>query len=56
MIVALTNSFDSKWNHFVPNKAPIPCLFKHYFPNSWLRLHSLPNSKRYADHASEVDL
>lgn len=52
----LTNSFDYKWNKLFPNKVPISYLFKHYFPKSWIRLHSLPNSKRYADHAVEIDL
>lgn len=52
----LINNFDYKWNMLFPNKVPIPYLFKHYFPKNWIRLHSLPKSKRYADYALEIDL
>ena len=56
MTDTLISSFDYKWNKFFPNKVPISYLFKYYFPNNWIRLHSLPNSKRYADNAVETDL
>ncbi|WP_151743008.1 hypothetical protein, partial [Acinetobacter sp. TUM15113] len=44
------------WDLFYPNKLPISHLLKHYFPQSWLRIHSLPESKRYADTAAEYEL
>ncbi|QSQ95822.1 DUF3885 domain-containing protein [Acinetobacter indicus] len=56
MTDTLANNFDYKWNMLFPNKLPIPYLFKHYFTKNWIRLHSLPNSKRYADCAFEIDL
>ncbi|OTG81716.1 hypothetical protein [Acinetobacter sp. ANC 4648] len=56
MADSMVSNFECKWNKYFPNKAPIPYLFKYYFQNNWLRVHSLPNSKRYANHAVEIDL
>ncbi|WP_043970528.1 MULTISPECIES: DUF3885 domain-containing protein [Acinetobacter] len=52
----MSYSFQSQWDLFYPNKLPISHLLKHYFPQSWLRIHSLPESKRYADTAAEYEL
>ncbi|WP_336930699.1 DUF3885 domain-containing protein [Acinetobacter tandoii] len=49
----MTNTFERKWNKSFPNKAPISYVFKYYFPNSWIRIYSLPDGKRYADNAIE---
>jgi hypothetical protein len=56
MTDTLANNFDYKWNMLFPNKLPIPYLFLTLFFKNWIRLHSLPNSKRYADCAFEIDL
>lgn len=52
----MQNSFQSQWDSQFPNKIPISQLLKHYFPHSWLRIHSLPESKRYADTPAEYEL
>lgn len=52
----MSNSFQSQWDQFYPNNLPISHLLKHYFPQSWLRIHSLPESKRYADTPAEYEL
>ncbi|MCM1958534.1 hypothetical protein NCZ17_04030 [Acinetobacter modestus] len=52
----MQNSFQSQWDSQFPNKIPISHLLKHYFPQSWFRIHSLPESKRYADTAAEYEL
>ncbi|WP_288402765.1 hypothetical protein [uncultured Acinetobacter sp.] len=52
----MQNSFQSQWNSQFPNKIPISQLLKHYFTQSWFRIHSLPESKRYADTAAEYEL
>lgn len=52
----MNNSFQSQWDQFYPNNLPISHLLKHYFPQSWLRIHSLPESKRYADTPAEYEL
>lgn len=52
----MSNSFQSQWDQFYPNNLPISHLLKHYFPQSWLRIHSLPESKRYADTSAEYEL
>lgn len=52
----MSNSFQSQWDQFYPNNLPISHLLKHYFPQSWLRIHSLHESKRYADTSAEYEL
>ncbi|MFW2160769.1 hypothetical protein ACG93T_05205 [Acinetobacter beijerinckii] len=52
----MSNSFQSQWDQLYPNNLPISHLLKHYFPQSWLRIHSLPESKRYADTPAEYEL
>ncbi|ENU27235.1 DUF3885 domain-containing protein [Acinetobacter modestus] len=52
----MQNSFQSQWDSHFPNKIPISHLLKHYFTQSWFRIHSLPESKRYADTAAEYEL
>jgi len=50
----MKNNFEYQWNRRFPNRVPISYLFKFYFSNSWLRLHSFPNSKRYAESSLEM--
>jgi len=50
----MKNNFEYQWNRRFPNRVPISYLFKLYFSNSWLRLHSFPNSKRYAESSLEM--
>lgn len=52
----MKNDFESKWNSRFLNKVPIPYLFKYYFPDSWLRLHSFADSKRYADNSTQMNI
>ncbi|MGN2484440.1 DUF3885 domain-containing protein [Acinetobacter calcoaceticus] len=52
----MTNSFISQWKFFYPNKLPISHYFPQYFSQFWFRIHSLPESKRYADTPAEYEL
>jgi hypothetical protein len=44
------------WKHNFKKCPPINYLFKVYYTDRWLRIHSLPDSKRYADTAAEWDV
>jgi hypothetical protein len=41
------------WQSNFPNCPPINYLFKIFYTDRWLRIHSLPDSKRYAETAEE---
>jgi hypothetical protein len=41
-------SFLAYWNNLYPQTPPINYFFKKRLKNRWLRIHSLPLSKRYA--------
>jgi hypothetical protein len=41
--------FQQYWAKNFPEIPPINHLFKHLLKNSWLRIHSLPEAKRYAE-------
>ncbi|WP_151837837.1 MULTISPECIES: hypothetical protein [unclassified Acinetobacter] len=49
-------SFQSQWELFYPDKLPISHYLIQDFPQFWFRIHSLPESKRYADTAAEYEL
>jgi hypothetical protein len=42
-----------KWDQSFPNCEPIGHTLKHSLPDRWVRFHSLPLSKRYAEDESE---
>ncbi len=46
---ALTDAWQRNW----PEVEPIGYLLRGAYPDRWVRFHSLPNSKRYADDAAE---
>lgn len=41
--------FTEFWSSTYPNTLPINYLFRHDYPNRWVRFHSLPESKRYPE-------
>jgi hypothetical protein len=45
--------FQEFWQKNYPETPPTAHAFKHYLPTRWVRIHSLPESKRYADTAAE---
>ena len=45
--------FDLFWDAIYPGVLPISYTFKHNYPNRWLRIHSLPGSKRYPSNDSD---
>ncbi|MEQ9165345.1 MAG: hypothetical protein RLO12_03745 [Fulvivirga sp.] len=45
--------FIDYWNRTYPNSLPIGHELKHVFNSRWFRIHSLPESKRYADSPEE---
>jgi hypothetical protein len=49
-------SFLGYWNSLYPETPPINYFFKERFKKRWLRIHSLPQSKRYADTKEEWDI
>ena len=46
--------FMTLWQHFHPGCFPVSDFLKHDETGRWLRLHSLPGSKRYADSEGEM--
>ena len=48
----MNHSFQSQWDTHYPNKLPISYDLVQNFPQFWFRIHSLPESKRYADTAA----
>lgn len=52
----MPNSFQSQWDNLYSNKLPISHYLPQYYPQHWFRIHSLPNSKRYADTLAEYEL
>ncbi|ENV79159.1 hypothetical protein N7574_07260 [Acinetobacter ursingii] len=52
----MSHSFQSQWDTVFPNKVPISQYLVQYFTKSWFRIHSLPESKRYADTTEEYEL
>lgn len=46
--------FDTIWNRFHSGHAPVAHLMRHTGAKHWVRFHSLPESKRYADNDDEV--
>ncbi|HEV7347815.1 DUF3885 domain-containing protein [Telluribacter sp.] len=45
--------FQKLWNLNYPETVPIAYLFKHEYSDRWFRIHSLPESKRYAEDENE---
>jgi hypothetical protein len=45
--------FQNFWEKNFPDCPPINHLFKHHLTERWLRIHSLPEAKRYADTPEE---
>jgi hypothetical protein len=46
---AYRTDFLAYWDTHYPETPPIGYLFKQLLPKRWARIHSLPDSKRYAD-------
>jgi hypothetical protein len=49
-------SFLVYWNELYPETPPINYFFKERLQKRWLRIHSLPESKRYAGTKEEWDI
>lgn len=45
--------FKTYWNKTYPDSYPIDYELKTIFNNRWFRIHSLPDSKRYAEDDDE---
>jgi hypothetical protein len=48
--------FKEFWTSTYPETLPIPHFFKQDCPDRWFRIHSLPQSKRYADTDEEWNI
>lgn len=46
--------FDIIWRTFYPETVPISHYFKDNYSDRWFRIHSLPDSKRYAENEQEL--
>ncbi len=53
---AKATAFMQQWQCDYPETPPINHLFKARLPKRWMRIHSLPEAKRYADTAAEWDI
>ncbi|MCP4180267.1 MAG: hypothetical protein GY756_21095 [bacterium] len=47
-------SVETDWKSISPKIPPVAYLLKHIYPEKWIRIHSLPNSKRYPECKSEI--
>jgi hypothetical protein len=50
---ALRQEFFADWNRRYPETPPVAYLFKQRLSKRWARIHSLPQSKRYAETPEE---
>jgi hypothetical protein len=48
--------FQNLWTLNYPDTIPISYRFKHDYSDRWFRIHSLPESKRYAENESEWEI
>lgn len=48
--------FREDWSHSFPGIIPVTFLFKSKLPSRWFRIHSLPDSKRYAEDVLEWEI
>ena len=48
--------FQNLLTQYYPDIVPISYLFKHDYSDRWFRIHSLPDSKRYADNENEWEI
>lgn len=48
-----TEQFNIFWTSTYPNTVPISSCFKHDYSDRWLRIHSLPESKRYPENEAD---
>jgi hypothetical protein len=48
--------FNKYWDINYPESNPIGHELKSVYPNRWLRIHSLPESKRYAESENEYQI
>jgi hypothetical protein len=49
----LDETFLARWSVWYPGAPPIGFLLRAAYPERWLRIHSLPGSKRYATSAAD---
>ncbi len=49
----MDDEIQSYWNEHFSGCPPVGYLFKHKYPDLWLRIHTLPESKRYPDNGYE---
>jgi len=48
-----TEEIEKLWNKNFSNFPPVPSELKNYFKDRWLRIHTLPESKRYPENENE---
>jgi hypothetical protein len=52
----IKEEFNLFWESNFKETIPLNFIFRTTYPNRWLRIHSLPNSKRYAENENEINL
>jgi len=50
------SEFIKYWNKEYPETSPIGYELRHVYQDRWLRIHSLPESKRYAENENEYKI
>jgi hypothetical protein len=48
--------FMADWQRLYPDTPPLSHHFKWCLPKRWMRIHSLPDGKRYAKDKAEADI
>jgi hypothetical protein len=51
-----SEQFDTFWTSTYPDTIPLAHCFKHDYKDRWFRIHSLPESQRYADTEEEWNI
>jgi hypothetical protein len=54
MTVVEPSEFGARWNAWYPDAEPRSWVMRAAYEDRWLRIHSLPNGKRYPDSDREV--
>lgn len=52
----IKEEFNLFWESNFKETIPLNFIFRTIYSNRWLRIHSLPNSKRYAENENEINL
>ncbi|MDE1995999.1 MAG: hypothetical protein KGI75_26110 [Rhizobiaceae bacterium] len=53
LVTSTSQDFEREWSSFHANRKPLGWMLRSDMSLGWVRFHSLPNSKRYAENETE---